>query len=162
MLKNLIQLAILLIAGILVYNYFLGDADEKAQSKAVFQQTGKTVRSAWDLLKSEKQKFDAGKYDRLLDQLGGAYHEVRDRAKSLDENVLRRLDNLEQRKRDLEQELNGIEREDSLMQTAADSKKLDSNRINAQTERKEQLLKEFDALLNDTEKLLKEAEQQQK
>jgi hypothetical protein len=160
MLKNLIQLALLLIAGILIYNYFLGDADEKAQSKAVFQQTGKTVRSAWELLKEEKQKFDAGKYDRLLDQLGSAYHEVRDRAKSLDENVLRRLDNLEQRKRELEIELEGIEREDSLIQSGSGNSKADPTRINNQATRKEQLLKEFDSLLSDTEKLLKEAEQQ--
>jgi hypothetical protein len=160
MLKNLIQLALLLIAGILIYNYFLGDADEKAQSKAVFQQTGKTVRSAWELLKEEKQKFDAGKYDRLLDQLGSAYHEVRDRAKSLDENVLRRLDNLEQRKRELETELEGIEREDSLIQSGSGNSKADPTRISNQATRKEQLLKEFDSLLSDTEKLLKEAEQQ--
>jgi hypothetical protein len=160
MLKNLIQLALLLIAGILIYNYFLGDADEKAQSKAVFQQTGKTVRSAWELLKAEKQKFDAGKYDRLLDQLGSAYHEVRDRAKSLDENVLRRLDNLEQRKRELETELEGIEREDSLIQSGSGNSKADPTRISNQATRKEQLLKEFDSLLSDTEKLLKEAEQQ--
>ncbi len=160
MLKNLIQLALLLIAGILIYNYFLGDADEKAQSKAVFQQTGKTVRSAWELLKEEKQKFDAGKYDRLLDQLGSAYHEVRDRAKSLDENVLRRLDNLEQRKRELETELEGIEREDSLIQSGSGNPKADPTRISNQATRKEQLLKEFDSLLSDTEKLLKEAEQQ--
>jgi hypothetical protein len=160
MIKNLIQLALLLIAGILIYNYFLGDADEKAQSKAVFQQTGKTVRSAWELLKAEKQKFDAGKYDRLLDQLGSAYHEVRDRAKSLDENVLRRLDNLEQRKRELEIELEGIEREDSLIQSGSGNSKADPTRINNQATRKEQLLKEFDSLLSDTEKLLKEAEQQ--
>jgi len=160
MLKNLIQLALLLIAGILIYNYFLGDADEKAQSKAVFQQTGKTVRSAWELLKAEKQKFDAGKYDRLLDQLGSAYHEVRDRAKSLDENVLRRLDNLEQRKRELETELEGIEREDSLIQSGSGNPKADPTRISNQATRKEQLLKEFDSLLSDTEKLLKEAEQQ--
>jgi hypothetical protein len=159
MLKNLIQLALLLIAGILIYNYFLGDADEKAQSKAVFQQTGKTVRSAWELLKEEKQKFDAGKYDRLLDQLGSAYHEVRDRAKSLDENVLRRLDNLEQRKRELETELEGIEREDSLIQSGSGNSKADPTRISNQATRKEQLLKEFDSLLTDTEKLLKEAEQ---
>ena len=159
MLKNLIQLALLLIAGILIYNYFLGDADEKAQSKAVFQQTGKTVRSAWELLKEEKQKFDTGKYDRLLDQLGSAYHEVRDRAKSLDENVLRRLDNLEQRKRELETELEGIEREDSLIQSGSGNSKADPTRISNQATRKEQLLKEFDSLLTDTEKLLKEAEQ---
>jgi hypothetical protein len=60
----------------------------------------------------------------------------------------------------LETELEGIEREDSLIQSGSGNPKADPTRISNQATRKEQLLKEFDSLLSDTEKLLKEAEQQ--
>ena len=94
MIRFLIKIGLVLVIGILVYNRFFGDDQEKEQAKEVFKKTGDAVGSAWNLLKSEKQKFDAGKYDRVLDQLGGAYQTVRRSAKYLDENVLQRLDDL--------------------------------------------------------------------
>lgn len=166
MLKNLIQLALFLVAGILIYNYFFGTNEEQEQSKEVFQKTGAAVKSAWNLLKTEKQKFDAGKYDGLLDQLGGAYREIRDRAQYVDEKVLRRLDDLEQRKSELEKELQGIEREDSLIQAAGAKKAVSksaaqeqADRAAEQSRRKESLLREMDALMNDTDQLLREAQE---
>ncbi len=169
MIRSLLKLGFLLVVGILVYNYLFGTSEEKAQSKEVFQKTGAAVSSAWSLLKSERQKFDAGKYDNALDQLGGAYREVRDRAQYVDEKVLRRLDDLEQRKATLEKELQGIEMEDKAPQTPtpAPTKKglkapavPDQTTKNADQQRKkENLMRELDNLMNDTDKLLKEAQQ---
>lgn len=168
MIRSLLKLGLLLLAGILVYNYFFGTADEKEQSKEVFQKTGAAVKSAWSLLKSERQKFDAGKYDKALDQLGGAYREIRDQARFVDEKVLRRLDDLEARKARLEGELEGIEQEEQTAATpppapkkgakapaptAPDAKKAE------QQKRKEQLMKELDDLMKDTDQLLEQAQQ---
>lgn len=172
MIRTLLKLGLFLLAGILVYNYLFGNSEEKAQSKEVFQKTGAAVKSAWTLLKSERQKFDAGKYDKALEQLGGAYREIRDRARFVDEKVLRRLDDLETRKADLEKELNGIEKEDSVIQYTPTTPKKGTSKAAAQSEqdakkaaqekRKEQLMKELDNLMNDTDQLLKQAEEQQK
>ena len=168
MIRSLLKLGLLLLAGILVYNYFFGTADEKEQSKEVFQKTGAAVKSAWSLLKSERQKFDAGKYDKALDQLGGAYREIRDQARFVDEKVLRRLDDLEARKARLEGELEGIEQEE---QTAATPPPAPKKGVKApapttqdakkaeQQKRKEQLMKELDDLMKDTDQLLEQAQQ---
>jgi hypothetical protein len=169
MIRSLLKLGFLLVAGILVYNYLFGTSEEKAQSKEVFQKTGSALSSAWSLLKSERQKFDAGKYDKALDQLGGAYREVRDRAQYVDEKVLRRLDDLEQRKASLEKELDGIEMEDKTPQTpppapkkglkAAATAPDQSAKATDNQRKKENLMRELDNLMNDTDKLLKEAQQ---
>ena len=54
MIKSIIKLGLLLVVGILVYNFFLGTPDEKAQSQKVFNKGKDVIVSVGDLLKSEK------------------------------------------------------------------------------------------------------------
>jgi hypothetical protein len=167
MIRSLLKLALVLVAGILVYNYFFGTSAEKEQSKEVFRKTGAAVGAAWDLLKSEKEKFNAGKYDQALDKLGAAYREVRERAQYVDKNVLQRLDNLERRKADLEKELNSIEQEDSKSAAppASGKKTLtkptpeQQSKAADQQRRKEELMRELDKLMNDTDDMLRQAQE---
>ncbi len=156
MIRSLIKLGLLLLAGILVYNYFFGTTEEKTQSKEVFKKTGDALGAAWNLLKSEKEKFDSGKYDKVLDQLGNAYKAIRDQAKNVDEKVLKRLDDLERRKSALEQELGAIESGERASSTGngdAAAKSADQQR------RKESLQRQLDSLIRDTDSLLKDAQQ---
>jgi hypothetical protein len=168
MVRNLLKWGFLLLVGILIYNYLFGDSEEKAQSKKIFQQTGTVVSSAWDLLKSEKQKFDAGKYDAALDKVGGAYREIRDRAQFVDEKVLRRLDELEDRKSALEKELEGIEQEEAkaTQPAATPAKKGVAKPAPAPVQssqntnsRKEKLMRDMDQLMSDTDLLLRQAQE---
>lgn len=164
MIKSLIKLGLLLLAGILVYNYFFGTNEEQAQSKEVFKKTGDAVGAAWNLLKTEKQKFDHGKYDKVLDQLGNAYREVRERAKYVDEKVLRRLDDLEKRKADLQEELDAIEQnEPAPAPPGKKGGKADTTQASKAAEhsrRKLELQKALDALIRDTDALLKQAQKE--
>jgi myosin heavy subunit len=163
MIRSLLKLGLFLVAGILVYNYFFGDSQEKEQSREVFRQTGKTVGAAWNLLKAEKQKFDAGKYDTALDKLGGAYREIRERAQYVDQNVLNRLSELEKRKAALEKELDGIESEEAAPPPAPTKKGVakpdQSSKNAAQDARKKRLAEEMEQLMNDTEQLLRQAQE---
>jgi hypothetical protein len=168
MIRFLIKIGLILVIGILVYNRFFGDDQEKAQAKEVFKKTGDAVGATWNLLKSEKQKFNAGKYDRVLDQLGNAYQTVRSSAKYLDENVLQRLDDLERRKTVLEQQMDSIEMGDQALRDApppSNKKGLKSTAAETaakeadQKRRKEALQRELDNLVRDTETLLRQAQE---
>ena len=161
MIKTLLKLGVLLVVGILVYNFLFGTTEEKEQSKEVFKSTGAVISSTWNLLKAERQKFDAGKYDQALDKLGGAYRAIRDRAQYVDEKVLSRLDDLENRKAALEKELDGIEAEDAKPTPTLKKGEKTPPADSGQIKRKEQLMKELDDLMGDTEKLLKQAEEHQ-
>lgn len=171
--KSLIQLAFILIVGILVYNYFYGTHEEKEQSQEVFKKTGQTVVGAWNLLKAEKAKFDAGKYDNALDKVGTAYRAIRERAQYVDENVLRRLDELETRKRQIEGALEVVEQTERELQqdapapsgkqlTMAERRQMAEAAVKTaeQLRRKEALLRSMDSLLRDTDALLKDAQQE--
>jgi gamma-glutamylcyclotransferase (GGCT)/AIG2-like uncharacterized protein YtfP len=169
MIRSLIKIGLLLVAGILVYNYFWGTSEEKENSRRVFGQIRGVVVSVGQLVQSEKDKFDAGKYDAALDKLGGVYRAIRTQARHVDEKVIRRLDELESRKAELQQELDAIEAGDQ--QAAAPqpkSKKKDPKaeqekaaKAADQNRRKETLLRELEDLVRDSDALLKEAGEEQ-
>lgn len=102
--RSLIKLGLLLLAGILVYNYFFGTETEKAQSREIFEKVGDLGRAGLNLLKSEKEKFDDGKYDDALDRIGGLFRQVRDKAEDLnDSELLRDISRLEEKRKELKE-----------------------------------------------------------
>ena len=56
MIRSLLKLGLLLVAGILVYNYFFGPVEEKEQSKEIFGKVRDVGKDAWALLRTEKDK----------------------------------------------------------------------------------------------------------
>jgi hypothetical protein len=168
MIRSLFKLALFLVAGILIYNYFFGTSEEQDQSKVFFGKVRDVVVTGADLLKSEKHKYDAGKYDKLMDNLGVAYKAVRQRAQFVDEKVLKRLDELETRKAQLKQELDSIQEDDQqpastpqrgLRQSASDNT-LQTSKAADQQRRKEALQQEMEKLYQDSEILLRQAQEQ--
>lgn len=169
MIRSLLKIGALLVAGILIYNFFFGNDAEKEQSRKVFGQVRGVVVSVGDLLKSERAKFDAGKYDGALEKLGDAYQAVRNGVKNMDEKVSKRLEELEQRKAALQKEVDSIEQGDQQAADAPPAKKglkkdpkaeqKAATKAADQQRRKEELQRELDALVRDSEQLLQEAEQ---
>lgn len=174
MIKSLLKIGALLVACILIYNFFFGTSQEKETSRKIFGEMKDVVVSVGSLIRTEKDKFDAGKYDGALDKLGGAYRAVRGRAEHLDAGILKRLDELEQRKAQLDKELDTIEATEKQLNTPPPAtpvnpkKTLKKDPKQEQTtaaktadqqRRKEQLLRELEKLTTDTEKLLQDASQ---
>lgn len=126
------------------------------------------VVSVTDLVKAEKEKFDAGKYDVALKKLGNAYKAVREQAQYVDDKVIKRLDDLETRKSALEQELESIDREDhedlvpqtsTLGKGVAKGTDTQSAKSADRQQRKEALQREIDSLIRDTDQLMQDAQQ---
>ena len=110
--RSLIKLALLLIVGVLVYNYFLGSEEEKATSEKVFKQVKEVGRSIGDLISNERQKFKDGKYDQAFDKLGDAYEKLKGRVDQEDTKEEKLdLEKLKKQKEELEQEKQKIEDE---------------------------------------------------
>jgi len=108
MIKTIIKLGLVLVVGLLGYNYFFGDVEEKAQSREIVGKVGDLGKEAWNLLKSERQKMQEGKYDGALDKLDGLYSTLRGKAQELqDSDALERLQELNERRKDLEDLLAG-------------------------------------------------------
>jgi hypothetical protein len=151
MIGFLIKLAVLVVVGVLAYNYFFGTGEEKAQSARTFGQMKEVAVSVGQLAKSEKEKFNAGKYDTALEKLGATYKKLRESAQKLDAGLLKRIGELEKRKGELQKELDGIQGAD-----AASGKS--PEQAAKQERRKESLQRELDKLERDSEALLKESQ----
>lgn len=146
MIRTIIKIGLLLVVGILVYNFFLGTPDEKAQSQKVFNKGKEVVVSIGDLLMSEKEKFDSGKYDTALDKIGSAFDGVRDKANEIqDEDYLNRLNDLDEKRKELQRELSEIAQDaNDEFVSKGDERRADKIKV------------EIDKLVNNAERLVNE------
>ncbi len=114
MIKNLLKLAFFVLIGILVYNYFWGTPEEKASSERIFSEVKDLGRATWDLLKSEKEKFDEGKYDNALQKIGTLFSNLREQAERLnDQEALSKLRELDEKRNRLQERMNEVESQPS-------------------------------------------------
>ena len=142
MIKSLLKLGLLLLVGIVGYNYFLGDTAEKASARNLVNEVKDVGREIGGLIKSEREKFDKGKYDKALVKLKDVYDGVKDKAQYLDKKYMSRLDELSDRRNDLENRLSEVTDDNS------DEGKKQAKR----------LTKDLDKLLEETKNLVKEIE----
>ncbi|MCG8332624.1 MAG: hypothetical protein MI974_33375 [Chitinophagales bacterium] len=150
MLRSLIKLALVLIVGILVYNFFFGTPEEKEQSRQVFTEVKDLTRSAVQLLKSEKDKFDDGKYDEALDKIGGLIDDLKGKAQKLEENrdLIDQIAELQSKKEDLENRIHETPTE------YGD----EGRRIVTDSSEKKEIEEDWERLIKDTRDLMSEME----
>ncbi len=150
MIRTALKLLAILVVGILIYNFFLGTDSEKENSKKIFTEVKDVGVAVKDLLKSEKQKFDAGKYDKAVEKIGTVLDKLKANAKEFDEKYLDRIEVLEKKRKELEQDLSEYEEQqkDGNQDQFTPKNGKDSAEIK----------KEMDQLLRETEALVKEME----
>ncbi|RME97862.1 MAG: hypothetical protein D6772_09840 [Bacteroidetes bacterium] len=149
MIKSLLKLGVILLLAVLGYNYFFGTAEEKEQSREIIGKVRDVGRDAWALLKSEKEKLDAGKYDGAVDKVGNTLDGVgallgklKNTAEDLnDSGALDRLSELQRKQAQLEAELANETPE------------------TYDTAEQAHIKRELQELLLETEKLMKDMEQ---
>ena len=147
--RSILKLGLLLVAGILIYNYFLGTPEEKEQSKVIFREVKDLGKSAVDLLKSEKAKYEDGKYDGALDKIGNVFESLRNKAEDIqDSQMLDKLAELEERRLALEKHLEASE-----VQEYNDS--------GEERKDKEAIEQEWKDLIEETEELMEKMEKRQ-
>lgn len=146
--KSLLKLLAIVVVGVLIYNYFFGTPEEKATSKEIFTDVRDLGKATWGLLKSEKQKFDEGKYDEAVDKVGGLLGSLKSKARtSEDDASLARLEELERRRLELEQEVAELEQLNKSGKTSAAKAKEDQIRKDWRT-----LMDATELVMNNLEK----------
>ncbi len=141
MIKALLKLLVILVIGILIYNYFLGTPQEKKGVEKIVKEFKDFGGSVADLLKSEKEKFDKGKYDDALSKIGNTLKDLKESLKGQGEAYSNDINDLLEKKEQLSDELEKMEK------NAKDSG-VDTSKV------KEQLR----SLLEETQRLLSEME----
>jgi len=156
MIGNLLKLLLIVVLGILIYNYFLGSDTEKQNAKKIFGEVKDVGVAVKDLLKSEKQKFDAGKYDQALDKLETMLDKLKRTAKDGEEH-LDRIQELERKRDALEKELAEYEQEMEKSPSGKDEFTSKGSGTTTGTE-STQIKRDMNELLRETEQLIQEME----
>jgi cytochrome c556 len=103
MLGSLIRLALMVLVGVVVYNYFFGSPTEKATSNKIFGEVRGVFGSVRDLVKTEKEKYEAGKYNQAIDKISNVIGTLKGKAQEVkDSGVLDKLSDLEAKRTDLQ------------------------------------------------------------
>ena len=106
MIRKIISTAVVLVIGLLAYNYFFGTQEEKEQAKEIIGKGAEVVGAGADLLKAEYQKFKDGKYDKALDKIGDLLGKVKEKGGELVGDI----ENWEERKGAWEEKKNDLEK----------------------------------------------------
>ena len=100
--RKLIFTLIILLAGYVGYMYFFGKGDDKAKAEIIVQETKSLGKAVGDFLSTQKEKYDEGEFDNLIDKVGA----MLDKLKSSDQQTSKEVkDNL----KDLQDELRQID-----------------------------------------------------
>ncbi|MFK7808629.1 MAG: hypothetical protein AB8F74_12565 [Saprospiraceae bacterium] len=102
MIKSVIKVGLMLIVGILAYNFFFGSAEEKAQSKEIINKAADVGKAGVGLLREEVSKFRSGKYDDALDKIGTAIDATKDKVEE-GSQMLDQITDWNEKKKDWQQ-----------------------------------------------------------
>lgn len=93
--KSLIRIVLLLVVGIIAYNYFYGTEVEKDKSEKIISEFKDVGSSIVNLVKDEKEKFDDGKYDDAIDKMKEAVEKMKEKVdKSGDDSLKDEMESL--------------------------------------------------------------------
>lgn len=144
MIKTVIRLGLLLVVGVLVYNYFMGTQEEKATSKQIFNEVKDLGQATWSLLKAEKEKFDQGKYDEALSKIEDIFDKVKGEASKLQNN-------------EAVQDIQDLEFQQEKLKDRIATTDMESTDPQAMKE-KEPISEEWQRILQKTEEVMKKVE----
>ena len=98
MIKSILKVGLLLLIGIIGYNYFFGTPEEKEQSKEIIGKVGEIGKAGVGLLKAEVQKFKSGKYDDALDKIANLLSSAKQKVEEEGGAVLEEIEDWQERK----------------------------------------------------------------
>ena len=79
--------------------YFFGKGEDKTQAQTIVQESGEVVRSIGDFLKRQKDKYDDGEFDHLIEGVNETIRTIKSKISNSDEvqkdQLKKMLDELE-------------------------------------------------------------------
>ncbi|MEM6379542.1 MAG: hypothetical protein AAF705_15155 [Bacteroidota bacterium] len=149
MIRRLLGLAIVVVAGLVAYNLYFGTAEEQENARGIVNEVKDLGKASWDLLKSEKEKMEAGKYDEAADKFKEVFDKLKGIAKAKDDvGQLTKIDDLEAKRLELERKLEELDRPDDYNSIAPTSK----------ADKEQEIEKDLKQLYEETERLMKDME----
>ncbi|MBK7407826.1 MAG: hypothetical protein IPJ40_06930 [Saprospirales bacterium] len=142
MIKTIIQVLVVVVIFVLGYNFFFGTSQEKDNATQIFREVKDVGVSVKDLLKTEKEKFDSGKYDNAILKMRELFQNLESNAREVAPEYVDRIKDLENQRQDLEGQLD--EAKETVEDAGEKAKKVD------------EINKGLDQLMKETGQIIKE------
>lgn len=142
MIKTILQVLIVVVVFVLGYNFFFGTPEEKSNAKEIFQEVKDVGVAVKDLLKTEKEKFDEGKYDNAIQKMRGLFGDLESTAREVAPEYVDDIQRLEQRRKDLQTQL------DQAKETAADTQE--------KADQVKEINRNMDDIMKEAERIMQE------
>jgi len=123
MIGFILKWGLILLVCVLVYNRFFGNTEEKENSKRIFTEVGVLAGSVRNLVKTEKVKFDAGKYDQAIEKVGSAINTIKGTAKATAEQIKQ----LEEKRNKIQEGLDELSEKENVSNNDPKAKKLNAD-----------------------------------
>lgn len=68
--RKLLFTLLLILAGYVAYNYYFGKGEARDQAAVIVEETKSLSRAVGDLLSHQKERYEAGEFDRTIDRIG--------------------------------------------------------------------------------------------
>lgn len=111
--KTLLKLGLLLLVGVLTYNYFFGDEAEKETSRKVVSEIKDVGVAIKNLVKDEHKRIKEGKYKKVLSKVDDALTSIEAKVKNMDKETLEEYKKLKRESKSLESELESVEKDEN-------------------------------------------------
>ena len=123
MIRKLITLGIFVVIGLVGYNFYFGTEAEKEKSAEIIQGGKNLVKGIGSVLKSEKNKFDNGKYDEAMSGLGNFLGKLKNKVDP-DSYESADLENLEIQSEELQKKIDQAETEEEKKKYKSEFRKI--------------------------------------
>jgi len=120
MIGKLLKFGILVVIGLLGYNYFLGTPEEKAKSKEIMGKVADVGKAGVGLIKEEVAKFKDGKYDRALDKISAGISTAKEKIADKGGLLIEKIESWENKKQIWQKERDRLK---ALFSTATEEQK---------------------------------------
>lgn len=89
--RKLIFTLILILAGYVGYMYFFGNGEDKEKAKMIVKETGDLGKAVGDFLGRQKEKYDDGEFDKLIDSVSASLEKLKSGDSGKDDEVKENL-----------------------------------------------------------------------
>ena len=105
--RRLIFTLILLLAAYVGYMYFFGKGEDKSNAETIVRETRDLGKAVGDFLSNQKDKYDDGEFDRLIDKVEKSLEKLKSGSTKASDNVKTDLLELQKQLRQIDpQKLN--------------------------------------------------------
>ncbi|HZV71486.1 MAG TPA: hypothetical protein VFG10_18165 [Saprospiraceae bacterium] len=101
---RLIGIIVLLLAVIVGYMYFFGKEDDKVTAHTIVNETKELGKSVGDFIKRQKDKYDDGEFDDLINKISNSIDKLRSKSEKPTDETQTNLRELERQLKEIDPE----------------------------------------------------------